>query len=76
MVSLKRVSCAGPGISRLRAGKGFRYVDAAGQPVREVCAVVSGLKRRRGGGQELLAYRSGSGRSGTWVDVKSTDINA
>jgi DNA topoisomerase IB len=42
----------------------------------EVCAVVSGLKRRRGGGQELLAYRSGSGRSGTWVDVKSTDINA
>ena len=41
----------------------------------EVLAVVSALKRRRDGGQELLAYRSGPGRSATWVDVKSTDIN-
>ncbi len=30
---LRRVSCSGPGIARLRSGKGFRYVDAAGQPV-------------------------------------------
>ncbi len=33
--------------------------------------VVRALKRRRGGGPELLAYRS----SGGWVDVKSSDIN-
>jgi DNA topoisomerase-1 len=38
----------------------------------EVCAVVSSLKRRRGGGDELLAYRDGD----RWVDVKSGDINA
>ena len=37
----------------------------------EVCAVVSALKRRRGGGEELLAYRDGA----AWVDVKSADIN-
>jgi len=35
MVRLKRVSCSGPGIARVRAGKGFRYVDAAGAPVRD-----------------------------------------
>ena len=34
--------------------------------------VVSALKRRRGGGPELLAYKS----AGRWVDVKSADINA
>jgi DNA topoisomerase IB len=34
--------------------------------------VVAALKRRRGGGPELLAFRDG----GRWVDVKSTDINA
>lgn len=38
----------------------------------EVCEVVAALRRRRGGGPELLAYRAGSG---DWVDVKSTDIN-
>lgn len=38
----------------------------------EVCGVIGGLKRRRGGGVELLAYRDG----GRWVDVKSGDINA
>ena len=42
----------------------------------EVAAVVKALKQRRGGGPELLAYRTGSGRSGAWVDVKSGDINA
>ena len=35
MVRLKRVCCSGPGIRRVRYGKGFRYVDAAGQPVRD-----------------------------------------
>ena len=39
----------------------------------EVRDVVAALKRRRGGGPELLAYR---GPSGDWVDVKSSDINA
>ena len=34
--------------------------------------VVKALKRRRGGGDELLAYKRGS----KWVDVKSADINA
>ena len=37
----------------------------------EVCAVVRSLKRRRGGGDELLAYRNGRG----WRDVTAADIN-
>jgi DNA topoisomerase-1 len=37
----------------------------------EVAGVVRELKRRRGGGVELLAYRNGR----RWVDVKSSDIN-
>jgi DNA topoisomerase IB len=41
----------------------------------EVAAVVKQLKQRRGGGPELLAYRSGTGRTAAWVDVKSGDIN-
>jgi DNA topoisomerase IB len=36
-----------------------------------VSEVVAQLKRRRGGGPDLLAYR----RDGTWVDVRSEDIN-
>jgi DNA topoisomerase IB len=36
-----------------------------------VLAVVKSLKRRRGGGEELLAYRDGGG----WRDVRSADIN-
>ena len=38
----------------------------------EVGAVIAALKRRRGGGDELLAWRDGT----TWVDVKSGDINS
>jgi DNA topoisomerase IB len=38
----------------------------------EVVDVVQRLKRRRGGGPELLAFRDGD----RWVDVKSGDINA
>jgi DNA topoisomerase-1 len=34
--------------------------------------VVAALKRRRGGGDELLAYKEGR----RWVDLKSSDINA
>ncbi|GAA1807722.1 DNA topoisomerase IB [Actinomadura chokoriensis] len=36
-----------------------------------VCKVVSGLKRRRDGGPELLAYRTRDG----WHDVTTSDIN-
>jgi DNA topoisomerase I len=38
----------------------------------EVAEVVRALKRRRGGGPELLAYK---GERGRWVDVRSSDIN-
>ena len=34
--------------------------------------LVRALKRRRGGGRELLAYREGGG----WVDVRSAEVNA
>jgi DNA topoisomerase IB len=37
----------------------------------EVLEVVRALKRRRGGGEELLAYRDGR----RWRDIKSPDIN-
>jgi DNA topoisomerase IB len=45
-----------------------RYV--VDEPVAEI---VGALKRRRGGGEELLAYRGAGGR---WRDVKSPDIRA
>lgn len=38
----------------------------------QVCAAVRGLKRRRSGGDQLLAYRNGRG----WRDVCASDINA
>jgi DNA topoisomerase IB len=38
----------------------------------EVAAVVERLKRRRGGGPELLAFKQGR----RWVDITSADINA
>ena len=37
----------------------------------QVRTVVTAMKRRRGGGEELLAWQDG----GRWVDVKSHDIN-
>jgi DNA topoisomerase IB len=37
----------------------------------EVLEVVKAMKSRRGGGEELLAYKQGR----RWVDVKSADIN-
>lgn len=37
----------------------------------DLCRLVRLLKRRRGGGDDLLAYRDGD----EWVDVKSADIN-
>lgn len=38
----------------------------------QVLEIVAALKRRRGGGPELLAFRDGR----SWVDVRSEDINA
>ena len=55
----------------------FEYVGKSGKLWQrslaepEVCEVVAALKRRRGGGPELLAFREAS----RWVDVKSGDIN-
>jgi DNA topoisomerase IB len=37
----------------------------------ELCELVSTLRRRRGGGDELLAFRENR----RWVDIKSQDIN-
>src|SRR5579872_6039355 len=37
----------------------------------QVCAAVRSLRRRRGGGDQLLAYRGGS----RWHDVTAADIN-
>lgn len=56
----------------------FDYVSKGGkQRIQSVVApgvvdVVRALKRRRGGGDELLAYRE----RGRWVDVRSGDINS
>jgi DNA topoisomerase IB len=46
-----------------------RRVQAIIDP--EVAAIIATLKRRRGGGEELLAYKNGR-----WCDVRSPDINA
>jgi DNA topoisomerase I len=51
------------------AKSGQRRVQAIVDP--QVVDVVSALKRRRGGGEELLAYRSGR----RWLDVRSEDVN-
>jgi DNA topoisomerase IB len=48
---------------------GLRRLQSIGDP--QVAKIVRELKRRRGGGEELLAYKEGS----RWVDVKSADIN-
>jgi DNA topoisomerase-1 len=52
------------------AKSGKQRVQSLVEP--EVGAVVQALKRRRGGGEELLAYRDGN----RWVDIRSADINA
>jgi DNA topoisomerase I len=53
-----------------RAKGGKRRVQTVRDP--EVAELVRRLKRRRGGGDELLAWRDG----GRWVDIRSADINA
>jgi DNA topoisomerase I len=52
------------------AKSGQRKVQAIADE--QVLEIVAALKRRRGGGPELLAYRNGTG----WVDIRSEDINA
>ncbi|MEA2357444.1 MAG: topoisomerase [Solirubrobacteraceae bacterium] len=52
------------------AKHGKRRVQAVVDPA--VAEVVSRLKRRRGGGTELLAYKRGR----RWADLRSEDINA
>jgi DNA topoisomerase IB len=52
------------------AKSGKRRVQRVIDP--EVASVVARLKRRRGGVDELLAYKNGR----AWRDVKSSDINA
>ncbi|MDQ3722425.1 MAG: DNA topoisomerase IB [Actinomycetota bacterium] len=47
-----------------------RRVQAVIDP--QVAEIIGILKRRRGGGEELLAYKDG----GRWCDVRSPDINA
>ncbi len=68
----EHVTCARGGEVRFDfvAKSGKQRVQSLAEP--EVCAAVASLKRRRSGGEELLAYRVG----GRWVDVKSSDINA
>lgn len=58
----------------------FRYTAKSGVARRvslndeHVHKLVTSLKRRRGGGEDLLAYRRG-GRNGAWHDVTSQDVN-
>jgi DNA topoisomerase IB len=51
------------------AKHGKQRVQSVADPA--ICDVVAALKRRRAGGEELLAYRTGD----RWQDVRSEDIN-
>jgi DNA topoisomerase IB len=52
------------------AKSGKRRIQAVVDPL--AIEIVCSLKRRRGGGDELLAFKNGR----SWVDVRSDDINA
>ncbi|MBE2320068.1 DNA topoisomerase IB [Solirubrobacter sp. CPCC 204708] len=52
------------------AKSGQRRVQAVADPL--AMEIVGKLKRRRGGGPDLLAFKAG----GHWCDIKSDDINA
>ncbi|HLZ38543.1 MAG TPA: DNA topoisomerase IB [Mycobacteriales bacterium] len=51
------------------AKHGKQRIQTVADPA--VCDVVAALKRRRSGGEELLAYRAGD----RWQDVRSEDVN-
>jgi DNA topoisomerase IB len=52
------------------AKSGKRRIQAVVDP--EIASTIDRLKKRRGGGEELLAFK----RAGRWADVRSHDINA
>ena len=52
------------------AKSGVRRIQAVVDPL--AAEIVAALKRRRGGGDELLAYKDGR----RWRDLRSEDINA
>ncbi|MDD7936117.1 DNA topoisomerase IB [Actinomycetospora straminea] len=70
-------------IARRDGGVEFRYTAKSGVPRRitlhdeHVHALVTSLKRRRGGGEDLLAFRRGGrgGDRGPWHDVTAQDVN-
>ncbi|MHC1562440.1 DNA topoisomerase IB [Actinomycetospora sp. C-140] len=70
-------------IARRDGGVVFSYTAKSGVPRRvtlhdeHVHGLVSSLKRRRGGGEDLLAYRRGGrgGDRGPWHDVTAQDVN-
>lgn len=55
------------------AKHGVRRVQRVEDP--DVRPVIAALRRRRGGGEELLAWKR-SRPPGRWVDVKAEDVNA
>jgi DNA topoisomerase I len=66
----RHVTVAGEEVSfDYEAKGGKRRLQTIADP--EVAGLVRALKQRRGGGDELLAYKDGR----SWVDVKSPDIN-
>jgi DNA topoisomerase I len=66
----RHVTISGDQISfDYEAKGGQRRRQEFGDP--EVAEILRALKRRRGGGDELLAYKDGR----RWVDVRSPDIN-
>ncbi|WP_133830169.1 DNA topoisomerase IB [Actinomycetospora succinea] len=70
-------------IARRDGGVEFRYTAKSGVPRRvtlhdeHVHGLVTSLKRRRGGGEDLLAFRRGGrgGDRGPWHDVTAQDVN-
>jgi DNA topoisomerase-1 len=68
----RHVTLAGDGemVFDYPAKSGQRRIQAVVDP--QAGEIVATLKRRRGGGEELLAYKEG----GRWRDVRSEDINA
>src|SRR5205807_6125070 len=67
----EHVACRGNEVVFTYVGKsGKEHCVSVTDPA--VCRVVSALKRRKTGGNELLAYKEGD----EWHDVRSGDINA
>jgi DNA topoisomerase-1 len=70
-IEKSHVTCEGEVVTFDFPAKGGKQrVQSVVDP--DVLEVVQSLKRRRGGGDDLLAFRKG----GSWVDVRSEDINA